>query len=314
MRSFKVYWQIDKNETQSPEVRRFNSTNLSWDHIIKSFAEIFGEKFHPELRVQYIDSDGDTITISSELEWQEALRHFKKDNPIKLYIVEGLHPDQYFKDGPAPQPTLFYVGKEESEKQILEEPKSELKKLSFSIPQCLERLFGQGKILPYNLPEWLKSSKAVTVNSLPNREVDLDVNVPVLFDTLFKRGLAAMEQKNYDEAKQMFDNALSIDSQNFCCYYNLACISSLTNQMEAACHYLKQAVDLGYSNLQHLESDIDLNAIRSLDKYKLIVLELKYSSMLKTMNDMGFSDKENNIKMLQKTKGNLEQAIEQMLQ
>lgn len=54
-------------------------------------------------------------------------------------------------------------------------------------------------------------------------------------------------------------------------YYNLACSYSLTGQLRKAYDALRQAVVLGYDDFKHLSHDPDLEALRSSQRYGLMI-------------------------------------------
>ncbi|MBD3337320.1 MAG: hypothetical protein GF355_17545 [Candidatus Eisenbacteria bacterium] len=58
-------------------------------------------------------------------------------------------------------------------------------------------------------------------------------------------------------------------------HYNLACAFALLGQTEESVASLQDAVEAGYSNVDHLASDPDLEAIRSDPRYAAIVSELR---------------------------------------
>lgn len=58
-------------------------------------------------------------------------------------------------------------------------------------------------------------------------------------------------------------------------FYNLACGYSLLGQKEKAVDFLREAVEAGYTDLQHMESDTDLDSIRSTQGYKQIAERVK---------------------------------------
>jgi C-terminal processing protease CtpA/Prc len=57
--------------------------------------------------------------------------------------------------------------------------------------------------------------------------------------------------------------------------YNLACGYSLLDQKEKAVSFLRESVEAGYSDFQHMESDTDLDNIRNTDGYKRIAEQVK---------------------------------------
>jgi len=57
--------------------------------------------------------------------------------------------------------------------------------------------------------------------------------------------------------------------------YNLACSYALTGQAEKSLAALREAIDLGYDDLDWMERDEDLDTIRSLQSYRDIVGSLR---------------------------------------
>ncbi len=53
--------------------------------------------------------------------------------------------------------------------------------------------------------------------------------------------------------------------------YNLACSYSLLNQADKAIEVLKKAIELGYSDVDHMTKDTDLDNLRSDPRYVEIV-------------------------------------------
>jgi hypothetical protein len=146
--------------------------------------------------------------------------------------------------------------------------------LKRAVPQCLEKFFSGGKILPHNMPEFL--SKAVTVKVVAGKEneVDLDVNIPLLKHVLFRRGLEMLEQHKHEEGHAAFSALLMLNPNDSLTLYNLACCESLLGNLDQAVNVLNRSVDFGYQNLGHLKKDSDLDNIRAHPGYLSIVQRL----------------------------------------
>eukprot|EP01119_Soliformovum_irregulare_P006840 TRINITY_DN19258_c0_g1_i1.p1 TRINITY_DN19258_c0_g1~~TRINITY_DN19258_c0_g1_i1.p1 ORF type:complete len:357 (-),score=109.04 TRINITY_DN19258_c0_g1_i1:134-1204(-) len=248
------------------EVRRFTSPLNRWDDVVEMLRTIFGPNYHPELRVQYVDEDGDRITVSSDLEWKEALQFFEKENStiIRLYIKEGANPDRYFKDSPAPEVVELY-NKNGEEKQSMD-----VTELSISVPKGLERLFPDGKILPYNLPSWLAAQNIIKVVSLPNHEAEVDINVDRLVVAVHDRGLLLLNEGKIAQGKEMFEICVSITPRAPLALYNLACAEALLGSSQDAIAHLRSAIDNGYENFAHMEKDSDLDSLRNLAEFQAL--------------------------------------------
>lgn len=272
-RSYKVFLMDGR------EIRRFNASSLTWDDFVEVLEQIFQGSFHPELKVQYVDADGDRITISSQIEWAEAMTQFGGDATCKFYVGEGsAGPNGYFKDGPPAIPIGLYEELEDGTKRPVEgEEGRKYRDIERKVPQCLANWFHQGKILPYNLPTWLQERGVVKILTLENGEVDLDINVPALYNALHDKGLDCLTKLQYKEGLQFLQDALSISPENPVCSYNVACAESLLGEVKKAAEYLKEAVRNGYANVQQMLEDEDLANLRSTltDEFRSIVSEIK---------------------------------------
>jgi len=61
--------------------------------------------------------------------------------------------------------------------------------------------------------------------------------------------------------------------------YNLACVEALLgDNLEKALEYLQEAVAAGWSDVDHIKKDTDLDRLRSLDSYKALVASLEADS------------------------------------
>ncbi|HUS02052.1 MAG TPA: hypothetical protein VMY77_10015, partial [Chitinophagaceae bacterium] len=54
-------------------------------------------------------------------------------------------------------------------------------------------------------------------------------------------------------------------------YYNIACARSVQNKTADALNYLDKTIKFGYTNLEHMAEDSDLDNIRSLPGFKKIM-------------------------------------------
>jgi hypothetical protein len=278
-------------------------------------AQIFGTRFHPELKIQYVDEDNDRITVSTELEWQEALRYLEPFPVKRLFLSEGN--GVFFKDSPPPVPLFFYedsaASKQANEssncnnKSKQEAPKkaswtcprfgragphfmhrkfgggkhnqqrhqAHLEALKEAVPRCLGMFFPDGKILPHHLPDFLKD--VVQVKLIPNsdNEVDLDVNIPLLRQILFKRGMAMLDAHKYEEGRIAFSALAELSPRDPLVLYNLSCAEALLGNPDSAVSVLSRSVECGYRNLAHLLADPDLDSLRTHTGYLKVVANLK---------------------------------------
>ncbi len=79
---------------------------------------------------------------------------------------------------------------------------------------------------------------------------------------------AYLKNSNFDKALETLQIGMKLDSKNPHIHYNYACYYSLTNQPKASLDKLKAAIDFGFSNLEQIESDPDLEKLRQSPEFK----------------------------------------------
>lgn len=238
----------------------------SYEEFVTFMVKLYSPVYHPELRLQYVDSEGDNIDVTSQLEWEEMFKELSDEKIFKIKVVEGS--GKYFKDGP--EPVVAYAYDEPLKKPIHPDNVGELRS---RVPKCLQELFLEKKILPHNLPSFLEG--VVKISYLPNNVVDIDVDVSKLSSVLFKKGLEYLDQKEYEKGRALFQALLYLTPEDSLCNYNLACAESLLGNREVAVTILRHAVELGYDNLSHMLGDTDLDNIKNMKEFFEIVTELK---------------------------------------
>jgi hypothetical protein len=99
--------------------------------------------------------------------------------------------------------------------------------------------------------------------------------------SLSSRGLRFLELKQYPAAVYCFRELVRAFPNDFIARYNLACAHSLLSTIadeelnqNLAIEALRQSIVSGYSNLQHMEQDADLDPIRNRPEYQQIVEQL----------------------------------------
>lgn len=263
------------------DIRRISINSSSWDSFVTQLQKQYPTEFHPELRIQYIDNEGDKCTLSSKQEWDSMMDLFGNQSTIKLYITEGVHAGRYFKDGPAPQVQDIYVQAGPSEKSQLVKLDREDHSLAIAVPHCLKRLFPSGQILPYNLPSWLQPHVKVTKVEGSETDVLMDIDVSGLFDELHRQALKRIgpnkKPKALERAKAFLESMLEIVPNHPVTLYNLACAEALLGRAEAAIRTLKEAVAAGYNNASHMISDADLASLQPHVEFRSLVEQMKTS-------------------------------------
>lgn len=189
---------------------------------------------------------------------------------IKLFIEEGPNPDKYFKDGPDPEPIKFYrdgITKEECD--------TDFGYFGTTVPKCLESLFRDGRIIPGNIPEFLKD--AVKVKFLDVDKCDLDINIPLLFDLLHRKALDLIkigEDEFVKKGRDFLISMLQLQPDHVLTLYNLACAESLLNNVSEALAALEKAILGGFSDLEHMLNDTDLMNIRNVPGFDVLIQKM----------------------------------------
>jgi hypothetical protein len=105
-------------------------------------------------------------------------------------------------------------------------------------------------------------------------------------------------KKNYQEALTLFQKAekcnktLSSDH-----YYNGSCIASLAKNEKLAFKYLKKAIDSGWENISHMNTDTDLDFIKTKPQFGKLInqIESKYDYLSSYFKSMEQEDYDNAI-------------------
>jgi tetratricopeptide (TPR) repeat protein len=95
--------------------------------------------------------------------------------------------------------------------------------------------------------------------------VDLDPGLMTAMNTMAS---VLVMQKQYAAAAETLERLAGQFPQNPTIRYNLACAYALQNKRNEAVACLKQAVDLGYGNREHIRTDPDLANIRGTEYYQ----------------------------------------------
>eukprot|EP01129_Flabellula_baltica_P005634 TRINITY_DN204_c0_g1_i1.p1 TRINITY_DN204_c0_g1~~TRINITY_DN204_c0_g1_i1.p1 ORF type:complete len:379 (+),score=123.95 TRINITY_DN204_c0_g1_i1:51-1187(+) len=269
MTSFKIYFSEENiRRIRLPEVP-------SYEKFMNLLQESYPANFHIELSVKYIDEDGDKISVDSQMEWEEMIDAHTGESHIKLYVEEG--EGAYFKDGPHAEPLKFYV--DEMTKEAINTADEVLAELQKNVSEVLESVYRDGRIIPDHIPEFLKD--ALTPKYLEKNVVDLDVNIPLLFDSFHSKALQLLDSvdaSDLEKAKDYFLASLQLFPEHMIALYNLACTESLLGNVQGAVENLEKAVNAGYRDLSHMLQDADLDNIKNTEAFQIITA--KISSLL----------------------------------
>jgi serine/threonine protein kinase/tetratricopeptide (TPR) repeat protein len=114
-------------------------------------------------------------------------------------------------------------------------------------------------------------------------EVQLRVLGPQHADTLSSLqylGNALVDSHRYDEVKKLFADTIeqigkSQGGDASAAWYNYACVAVVANRPNEALQYLREAIDHGYSDAEHLQTDDDLKPLRRNPRFTSLVSEAR---------------------------------------
>jgi len=262
MASFKIYFSPDN-------IRRFRTNTLpSYDEFVSMLCKHYPTTYHPELRLQYVDSEGDKIDVTSQLEWNEMFDQLTDKNNIKINVIEVSNP-KYFKDGPPPE-TLYFHNPLLNTRVTPDNASA----LSSSVSKCLEQFFPNGKILPFNIPTFLQN--IVTIKYISGEtNVDINVDIPSLGEAIYHKAMSYLDEKSFKEASHTFRAQCILQPTNAVAFYNVACAESLLGNPDEAIVFLNKSIDLGYRNIKHLLDDPDFNLINHTEGFRMACRRLE---------------------------------------
>ena len=91
----------------------------------------------------------------------------------------------------------------------------------------------------------------------------------------FSLGLAYDKLSKNEEAIESYKHVIRIDPDDEDAHYNLTCSYSLLGSVNKALESLSKAIDLGFNDIKHLESDSDLDGLRDEAGYEMLINKLK---------------------------------------
>lgn len=173
---------------------------------------------------------------------------------------------------------LIFTSCGEPQKQVKTVDKDE----RIPIELTEEDVFDTGKILAYlqNDAKYFEEANSLFLRGLDafRNESNLDSADYYLRQSILKEpsakayyelGNVYMDRKEYDDALLAYGVAEQLDFQPFSkILYNESCIYSLKGETELSGKYLEYALQAGYSNIDHINQDEDLEALRKSDDFK----------------------------------------------
>ena len=100
-------------------------------------------------------------------------------------------------------------------------------------------------------------------------------NVPTFIEALIALGDVYTKRGLYQKGLEIDLRLATLRPEDSVVLYNLACSYCLLNDVSAALRALHQAVELGYDDFAHLESDTDLLNLLKDDDFQEYIQKLK---------------------------------------
>jgi tetratricopeptide (TPR) repeat protein len=101
---------------------------------------------------------------------------------------------------------------------------------------------------------------------------------PDFIDVLIPLAAAYTKRGLFEKGLQVDLRLAQLRGQDPLSWYNLACSYSLLRRIDEALQALRRAFELGYVDLQHLQSDPDLANLRQSAQYRQFVLSCSAST------------------------------------
>ena len=109
-----------------------------------------------------------------------------------------------------------------------------------------------------------------TNEAIEHSNIALQID-PIYANAHFNLAFMYAMRNDYDRALPRFKEVLDHWPDKAETHYNIACMYSRSNKKEESIEWLQKAIDKGYSILESMKSDSDLENIRDTNAYKELV-------------------------------------------
>jgi tetratricopeptide (TPR) repeat protein len=97
----------------------------------------------------------------------------------------------------------------------------------------------------------------------------------VFTDTSFYLMREFLQQNRYEHATAVLEVAALINDDSPLVWYNLACAQARSRRRGEALDSLERAIEAGFNNVDHIQSDPDLESLRGKQRYQELVESLR---------------------------------------
>ncbi|MFZ4622550.1 MAG: tetratricopeptide repeat protein [Bacteroidota bacterium] len=132
-------------------------------------------------------------------------------------------------------------------------------------PYCYEAYVGLGEILA----DRQMNDSAI---SLFQKAISIDSTRPHAY---FNLGKVYFRLQQKEMAEQCYHRSISVDSSMPCSYYRLAVVHTDRGESSTAVKFIELAFQNGYDDMEEIESDPDLNALRKDESFRSLILKYK---------------------------------------
>ncbi len=94
------------------------------------------------------------------------------------------------------------------------------------------------------------------------------------YNKLISKGYKKLDKDNYEETRELFQEAIELDPENAWGYYHIACTYSREGVNKESIEYLTKSFDYGFDDYHHFFNDPDLETIRNLSEFEQIFSNL----------------------------------------
>ncbi len=246
--------------------------------LYRKALEIAQSTLGPEHPYTTAAEEGLANAVSTQGHYAEAEKLHREVLAIRLHLLGPDHTDTLLSQYNLGD-VLFREGHfAEADKVLRETLKSQSRVLGAENPDTLASKAFLANIL-------IKEGNPREAEALARQafEAQLRILGPQHADTLNSLqflGLALVYNHRYDEAKKLFADNIEktgkIQGANASlAWYGFACVAVVANRFDEAVQYLRQAIDLGFSDAEHLKTDDDLKPLRRDPRFASLVSEAR---------------------------------------